>query len=1035
MKITNKVYSITPAFLRLSFVLVILLGLFLNANSQTSISDVKPDNFSNALALFKQGKYAAAQAKFERIANADLSGSNDIKREALYYSFLCSQQLLLNDAENKGLKFIQAYGGSSKANDVYLQLGFDQYVWKRYPKAIDYFAKVKKGELTESQQSEYIFKYGYSFFMLDSLEKARKQFYELIDIDTRYTPSAIYYYAHIAYTQKNYETALQNFLKIKDDEMFAAIVPYYISQIYYIQEKYDALIQYAQPLLDSVIETRAAEMNRLVADAYYQKKNYDKALTYYDVFLSKKSELKAAEYYQPAFCYYMKLDYQKAVPLFEKAALDDSLTGQYANYQLGDCYLKTNQKQKAQMAFASAAKDSFDRQVKEESTFNFAVLTYQLSDKPFNSAIKAMTDYLEAYPNSLRKDEAYNYLVLACINTQNYSQALKYLSNVRKNDPKVKKAYQRASFFRGLELYNNLEFDTAAVLFESSLKYADQEPILAARSNYWLGEVSFRKKLYDEALEYYNQFLKSPMAKQASEYSLVSYNLAYCYFNMKNYTIANENFQKFYKTEKPKKSKLYADACSRIGDCIFSTGQYSEAITYYNEAIQSDAVDKDYATFQKAFAMGLMGKHPQKIELLNNLLKDMPQTKLADNALFEIGRSNVVLQYNPKAVKSFNSIIKDYPSSSFVPKAMLQLGMIDYNDGRNDSAIARYKQVIALYPATPEARNALNGIRTIMVEQDQLDAFMAYAETLGSFANISKSAQDSLLFFSAEKIYTSSRFADAIDAFQKYIDKFPLGNFIINAWYLQGICNINMSRQSDALENFEKIIAKPRTSFTEPSLLEASKIYMSKKNYQEALAYSVILDSIAETPENGMVAKLQKTEAYFVLQQYNECITVSTKLLALPSLTPENDRKARYFLAKSLYMNDEDAKATEQLRKLAKDIKNAEGAEAEYLLIKMLYEQKQPDKASKEIFKFIDRNTPHQYWLAKAYIILSQIYAEKNDKFQAVKTLESIIENYDIRNDGILDEAKKLKNKLQNNETEKSSDDDFKIAEPINDLQ
>jgi len=63
----------------------------------------------------------------------------------------------------------------------------------------------------------------------------------------------------------------------------------------------------------------------------------------------------------------------------------------------------------------------------------------------------------------------------------------------------------------------------------------------------------------------------------------------------------------------------------------------------------------------------------------------------------------------------------------------------------------------------------------------------------------------------------------------------------------------------------------------------------------------------------------------------------------------------------------------------------------------------------KEIFNFVDLNTPHQYWVAKAYILLAKIYYQKNNAFQAIKTLESIINNYDVTDDGIIDEAKQLK--------------------------
>ncbi|MDD4191422.1 MAG: tetratricopeptide repeat protein, partial [Mangrovibacterium sp.] len=54
------------------------------------------------------------------------------------------------------------------------------------------------------------------------------------------------------------------------------------------------------------------------------------------------------------------------------------------------------------------------------------------------------------------------------------------------------------------------------------------------------------------------------------------------------------------------------------------------------------------------------------------------------------------------------------------------------------------------------------------------------------------------------------------------------------------------------------------------------------------------------------------------------------------------------------------------------------------------------------VMDFISRNTPHQFWLARSFILLADIYLRQNDEFQAKHTLKSIIENYPLENDGII---------------------------------
>ncbi len=46
-------------------------------------------------------------------------------------------------------------------------------------------------------------------------------------------------------------------------------------------------------------------------------------------------------------------------------------------------------------------------------------------------------------------------------------------------------------------------------------------------------------------------------------------------------------------------------------------------------------------------------------------------------------------------------------------------------------------------------------------------------------------------------------------------------------------------------------------------------------------------------------------------------------------------------------------------------------------------------------FEFIDEFSSYDYWLAKSFILLADIYTITGDLFQAKQTLQSIIDNYE----------------------------------------
>ena len=1010
----------------------ILFGISQNILAQKTLKYTEFNaDYKLGLELFDKGKYGVAQEHFTKVIAKNEFLDNETKANAEYYSAICAIKLYNKDAEYLISGFISHHPESSKVNAAYFNMAKFQYRQKKYRNAVHWFKQVKKDKINDEELSEYYFKSGYCYFMLGNKEKATNAFYEIINVDTKYTGPALYYYSHIAYDEKNYETALQGFLRLSKNETFAPIAPYYISQIYYLQERYEKVIEYAPPILESASAKRAPEIAKIIGDSYYKMKKYVDALNYLRVYSDKTNKASRQDNYMFAYAYYKAEQYDSAATVFEKVINENDLLSQNAYFHMADCYIEIQQKNKARLAFEFASKLDFDSEIKEEALFNYAVITYEMFHSPFNEAISAFHEFIQLYPKSDRLDDAYNFLVMAYMYTSNYKDALASLDKIKNKDHAIKEAYQKVAYYRGLELYNNLHYPEAIAIFEKSLKYNTYNNEIAAQSYYWLGEANYQINNYSNAIKEYNKFVLSPGAFQLEEFNIAHYNMAYSYFKLKDYQNAILWFRKFLNFENDKITERIVDANNRIADCYFIRRSYWLAIDYYDKAIEYNIFDKDYALFQRGFSLGLVSRPNKKIATLQRLLNECPESAYLDDALFEMGKSYIDIQNFDNAILSYEKVVSNYPTSSYIKKSLVQLGLLNYNKDKSELAMKYYKRVVAEYQGTAEAKNSLTGIKNIYVDMNDVDSYFAYVNGLGDFGSISMSEQDSLTYISAEKIYMNGDCNKSVDAFEKYLQKYNNGNFAINANYYKADCQYRNGENKKALESYNYIIAKPQNTFTEQSLLNVAEINYEFKNYVDAIENYKKLEKIAEVNKHLINARLGLVRSYYNLKDYTETINSANKLLHTEKISEGIIREARYKKSMSLFINKDFELAMDEFRMISEEVNSSEGAEAKYHICEIYYLDKQYNVAEHEIFDFISQKTSQEYWLAKAYILLADVYLQKDDSFQAKHTLKSIIDNYNAdKDDDIIDVAKEKYNSIVEKEKYniKSEDDkDMKI--------
>jgi len=961
--------------------------------------------FLRGMELFNKEKYPAAIRLFDLYIKNERNTDQLTLTEAEYFSALASLYLFNPDGEYKMVTFIRRHTESPRINEAYLALGNYFYQNKNYRKAVTYYELVNRQELSSDRLPEYFFRNGYSQYIRGNKPRALLMLSEIKDIDTEYTPPAVYYFSQIAYEQKMYLTAIDGFNRLKDDETFGSIVPFYIVQILYLQKEYDQILEIAPNLLKSAGKGRAIELYRFIGDAYYNKGNYKEALPYLENFATGTKISGREDKYQLGYCYYKTGEIDKAIKTLLEISSRSDLLSQNIWYILGDCYLQKGNKKRAQFGFAEASKLNFDPKIKEDALFNYAKITYETSYSPFGEAIVSFNEYIELYPNSDRIEEVYNYLVSTYLQSKNYKAALASLDKVRNKSSKLEEAYQRVALFRGLELFKNMEIEASVDMFDKSLLYGKYNNQLRARAEYWKGEACYRLGRYKDAIDAYTKFLGIPGSMKSSEYSLIRYNLGYSLFNLQDYSNALTHLKAFESEVANVKTDLMVDARNRIADCYYITTNYPMAIEYYDKVIDYGKIDADYAMFQKGFSLGLMNDQQGKVDALTLLTRRYPSSSYEPNAIFERGRAYLVMEDFRKGEADFNTIITSYRETQFVPRAIVQLGLLYNNLGENDKAIAEYKKVIENYKSTPEARYAMTGLKNIYVEINDVESYFAYIKTQQGLSDIKTTEKDSLMYASGENLYITGKRDRAAEVFKNYLNEFPDGSFSQNARFYLAECYKASGNTEEALKLYAEVVNAPNNEFTEQSIISSATIYYGKEDYSFSLDYYEKLEKVAANAENLVLSYKGQLRSAYQMGDAQKTLAVVEKINKAVNIPEELSREALFMKAKANYSLNNFVDALADFRKLAWEVVSAEGAESKYRVAELLYKDNQIPESEKIILEFIDQKSPHEYWMARMFILLADISAKKGDLLQARVTLESLRDYYTIRDDGILDEV------------------------------
>ena len=994
--------------------LLLLLFLMIITTVSAQKSEIYTNDleaYNQAISLYNNKQYLSAQIIFEKVKWEN--HGQEVQSDCAFYNAMCAIKLNQSNSDVLMENFILDNPTSAKLNIAYIEIAQHYFEQGSFTESLKWFEKVDESGLSNDDIDKFNFQKGYAFFAAKNKSQATTYFNKVINSKI-YAVQAKYYLGFMAYEGDDYKNANKYFDQVAEDKKYKEKLSYFQADMSFKSGNFQKAIDLGSVALNKSNALEKSELNKIIGESYFNLNEFDKAIPFLNQYKGKKGKWNNTDYYQLGFAYYQQNDFENAITQFNKIIDGNDSVAQNAYYHLGQSYLKTNRKQQALNAFKNSSEMIFDLKIQEDAFLNYAKLSYDIGNS-YQSVPDVLTSFLNKYPNSPSKTDVETLLINSFITSKNYKGALELLE--KNKSFANKQAYQKVTFYRGIELFTDGNYQEALSMFKKSIG-EQQDAKFTSRATFWKGETEFVLDNFNESLISFKQFMAFSESKNTSEFKNINYNIAYSNFKLKEYDQAGDFFQAHIEAVKDDKIRLN-DAYLRLGDSRFVTAKYWPAMDAYNKAIDLKSIDADYAAFQKAISYGFVSKNDKKIDDLNKLIATYSKSQYRDDALFELGNTYVAEKNYDLAIKTYDQLLTEFKKGSYASKSILRQGLIYYNTEKDDLAIAKFKKVAAEFPKSPEALEAVSTARIIYVDNGKVDEYATWVRTL-DFVSVTDAELDNDTFEAAEKQFLQNNTKLAIAGFSSYVSKFPNGNHALNANFYLAQSYYADGLEANSVTNYEYVISKSRNEFTEQALARLAEIHIKSNDNTKLVPILKRLETEADFPQNITFAQANLMKTYYEQKDYVNAVLYADKVLSNPKTDDKVKSDAQIIIARAAFNSNDLPKARQAYTKLLTIAKGELAAEALYFDAYFKNSDGKFEESNTVVQKLTKDYSGYKYFGAKGLVVMAKNFYGLKDSFQATYILDSVIKNFTSFPD-VVEEAQKELDSIKTEEAKTNS--------------
>ena len=964
-----------------------------SASREDRMSPLAAGYLERARIMLSNGNFAGVIDQLRHIDTQGVDLSSQDREDFTYLLALSLYQRGEADCVDLLREFAESYPASPQAIPARLAAADYFFFAHRFANALAAYREIDYDRINPADRPLYDYRKALSMIKCGEYAEARPIFSQLRD-NRKFNLAADYYIAYLDYVEGDYDKAYSGFSQVADrmdDKNNEGIAPqYYLAQIDYTRGMYDRAISMGKRLLeDNPVDELVPETERIVGLSYFKQGEYENAETFLTRYVNTADISPAADaVYALGVVDYREGEYDKARDRFASLTDLNNDIAQSAYLYLGQIAVREGDPNAAAISFEKASKMNFDRNVTETAMFNYIAARTRGGNIPFSSSIPLLQGFLQQFPYSHYAPQVEEYLATAYFNEKDYANALASINRISNPSAKVIAAKQKTLYELGMQcMANNRPSAARDYLAQAVSINSDRQ--IQAQSNLWLGDACYALGKYQEAEKAYRAYLNAD--RRGENRSLALYNLAYAQLMADNYSQAAESFRDALRSNPELPLRLRDDATIRMADAQYYSGNYRQALKNYSVAIDNNAQDRDYATFRRAVMYGLDGDIKRKLSELSAMPSEFPGSKWLPNALLEKGQTYAGLGDTSKAVEAFEQLRKSYKQSAQARKGMLNLAITYMEAGNPSKAEETYKEVIAKWPSSEEASLANDDLRRYYAANGGLTEYASFLRSVPDAPQIDASEMETLSFEGAETAYAAD--ITNIALLEKYVEDYPNGRYLAQALLDIATGKDETEDTDGALRALETLIARRADS---PQIPEALLMKAEILETKGAAARKETLDTYRELEKRGGNDYLADAYAGIMRNSDNDSERMRYAALVKNSggLSADQIEEAEFYEASAMLKSGDANEAAKMLASLAGNPKSISGAKAAVILGQHYIDNGDVNAAEKVLTEFTDAGSPHEYWLARGFIALADVYHAKKKDYLAIEYLKSLRDNY-----------------------------------------